>query len=91
MAEPATPVPAGSEPGTTTYQVYVCPYSGWYRRWRGRVITRDEHGVRDIWDWRSAREREQLIAGLWEDVHRDIAGQRGRASVELHEVTSGLI
>lgn len=69
-----------------TYQVYLSPYPGWWRRWRGRVIMRDEDGdVHDIWAWQSARERERLLERLWADVHSDIAWRRGGA-VELLEV-----
>jgi hypothetical protein len=80
-------VPVDPVPGVYTYQVYICPYSGWWRRWRGRVITRDEEGVLDIWAWRAARGHEGLLESLWADVHRDIAGRRvGGAAVQLLEV-----
>jgi hypothetical protein len=83
----AIPVPVDPVPGVYTYQVYLCPYPGWWRRWRGRVITRDEDGVHDIWAWQSARGRERLLERLWADVHLDIAGRRGGAAVQLLEVT----
>lgn len=81
--------PAHVEPdsGSCTYQVYICPYPGWWRRWRGRVITRDDEGVQDIWEWQAARGRERLIESLWADVVQDIAGRRGGAAVEVAEVT----
>ena len=43
--------------------------------------------MNDIWEWQSARAREHLLEQLWADVHRDIAGRRGGAAVELLEVT----
>jgi len=82
----AIPVPVDPAPGVFTYQVYLSPYPGWWRRWRGRVITRDEDGVHDIWAWQSARGREHLVEQLWADVHRDIAWRRGGAAVQLLEV-----
>lgn len=83
----AIPVPAVPDQGVFTYQVYLSPYPGWWRRWRGRVITRDEEGVNDIWEWQSARGREHLLEQLWADVHSDIAWRPGGAAVELLEVT----
>ena len=83
----AIPVPVDPAPGVYTYQVYLCPYPGWWRRWRGRVITRDEQGVQDIWAWQSARGRERLLEQLWADVHLDVAWRRGGAAVQLLEVT----
>ncbi|HEY3764673.1 MAG TPA: hypothetical protein VGL44_05905 [Gaiellales bacterium] len=83
----AVRVPVDPAPGAFTYQVYLSPYSGWWQRWRGRVITRDEEGVLDIWEWQSARSRERLVEALWAEVHRDIAGRRGGAAVQLLEVT----
>ncbi len=81
------PEPAvAPDPEACTYQVYICPYPGWWRRWRGRVITRDEEGVSAIWAWQAARGRERLIESLWADVVRDIAGRRGGAAVEVAEV-----
>lgn len=74
------------DPAGCTYQVYICPYPGWWRRWRGRVITRDAEGVRDIWGWRAHRARERLIESLWADVVQDIAGRAGAAAVEVAEV-----
>jgi hypothetical protein len=74
-------------PGMNTYQVYLSPYPGWWRRWRGRVITRDEHGTNHIWGWRSARSREGLLERLWTDVHRDIVWRRNGAAVHLLDVT----
>ena len=73
--------------GVYTYQVYLSPYPGWWRRWRGRVITRDEDGQSDIWAWRSARTRAHLLTRLWDDVQHDLAGRRGGATVQLSEVT----
>jgi hypothetical protein len=73
--------------GVYSYQVYLSPYPGWWRRWRGRVIARDEDGRSDIWAWRSARTRAHLIARLWDDVQHDLAGRRGGAAVQLSEVT----
>lgn len=82
------PAPAPFEPGlgTCTYQVYICPYPGWWRRWRGRVITRDDDGVQDIWAWQAARGRERLLESLWDDVVKDIAARPGSAAVEVAEV-----
>lgn len=82
------PLPASVEPDSEacTYQVYICPYPGWWRRWRGRVITRDGEGVQDIWAWHAARGRERLLESLWADVVQDIAGRRGAAAVEVAEV-----
>ena len=68
-----------------TYQVYVRPYTGWWRRWHGRVITRDCDGRHRV-----ARDREDLVQSLWAEVHRDIEWRRGGAAVELLEVTSTL-
>lgn len=79
--------PAGEpDPETCTYHVYICPYPGWWRRWRGRVITRDDDGVRDIWGWHAARGRERLIESLWADVVSDITAGRGAAAVAIAEV-----
>jgi hypothetical protein len=75
---------------TYTYQVYVRPYPGWWRRWHGRVITRDPEGQHRFWPWRFARDREELVRSLWEEVHRDIEWRRGGVAVELLEVTSTL-
>jgi hypothetical protein len=82
------PLPASVEPesGACTYHVYISPYPGWWRRWRGRVITRDGEGVQDIWGWQAARGRDRLIESLWADVVQDIAGRRGTAAVEVDEV-----
>ena len=73
-----------------TYPVYVRPYPGWFRRWHGRVITRDCEGRHRFWPWRFARDREDLVQSLWAEVHRDIEWRRGGAAVELLEVTSTL-
>jgi hypothetical protein len=83
----AIPVPVDPVPDMYTYQVYLSPYPGWWRRWRGRVITRDEHGGHDIWTWQSARSREGVLERLWADVHRDIAWRRDGAAVHLLEIT----
>jgi hypothetical protein len=83
----AVPVPVDPVPGVYTYQVYLSPYPGWWRRWRGRVITRDEQGAHDIWTWRSARSREGLLERLWADVHRDIVWRRDGVAVQLLEIT----
>jgi hypothetical protein len=83
----AIPVPGDPAPGMYTYQVYLGPYPGWWRRWRGRVITRDEQGTHHLGTWRSARSREGLLERLWADVHRDIVWRRHGAAVHLLEVT----
>jgi hypothetical protein len=83
----AIPVPVDPALSMYTYQVYLSPYPGWWRRWRGRVITRDEHGTHDIWTWQSARSREGLLERLWADVHRDIVWRRNGAAVHLLEIT----
>jgi hypothetical protein len=80
-------LPAYVDPASgCMYQVYISPYPGWWRRWRGRVITRDAEGVRDIWRWQAARDRERLIESLWADVVQDITSRPGAAAVEVAEV-----
>jgi hypothetical protein len=81
---------AVSADGTYTYQVYVRPYPGWWRRWHGRVITRDADGRNRFWPWRYGRDRDALVRSLWDEVHRDIEWRRGDAAVELLEVSSTL-
>jgi hypothetical protein len=82
----ALPVRIAPYTESCTYQVYICPYSGWWRRWRGRIITRDGEGVQDIWAWQAARSRQRLLESLWAEVVNDIAGRRGGAAVEIAEV-----
>ncbi|MGH3429792.1 MAG: hypothetical protein ACRD3Q_19125 [Terriglobales bacterium] len=70
-----------------TYYVYLCAYPGWWRRWRGRVITRDSGGVRDIWAWQTARHRDALLASLSAEVDRDMQRRRTSGSIEVLEAT----
>jgi hypothetical protein len=76
--------------GAHIYQVYVRPYPGWWKRWHGRVITRDENDLRRFWPWRYHRSREALVRTLSADVHRDVGASRDGVAVEILEVTTSL-
>lgn len=89
VAPVVSPVAPVDEPAHT-YRVYVRPYPGWWRRWRGRVITQDGDGRHRFWPWRYGRSRDALVKTLWDEVHRDIEWCDGSAVVEVLEVTSTL-
>ena len=73
-----------------TYRMYVKRYPGWWRRWHGRVITRDADGRSRFLPWRYGRNRDSLVRMLQADVERDLGARRRHVTVEVLEVETTL-
>jgi endonuclease YncB( thermonuclease family) len=66
---------AVAEPGNDveyTYEIHVEAHTGLRRRWRGRLVTVDDAGMRRYGRWLSARTREQVVEALWNEAMFDI-------------------
>jgi hypothetical protein len=74
-------------PRAYMYQVHVRRRHGVWKRWQGRVVTRDLQGTRRFWPWRLSHDRDRLVQQLWEETMRDIQWRNSETPVEIVEVS----
>lgn len=74
-------------PRAYMYQVHVRRRRGFWKRWQGRVVTRDLQGTRRFWPWRLSHDRDRLVQQLWEETMRDIQWRNSDTPVEIVEVS----
>ena len=74
-------------PRAYMYQVHVRRRRGLWKRWQGRVVTRDLQGTRRFWPWRMSHDRDRLVQQLWEETMRDIQWRNSDTTEEIVEVT----
>src|SRR4051794_26184067 len=73
-------------PRAYIYQVHVRRRRGLWKRWQGRIVTRDLQGTRRFWPWRHSHDRDRLVQQLWEETMRDIQWRNSDLPVEIVEV-----